>query len=334
MRCRQFLRVIAQKVGAHIGFSGIIMGHGGVQLRRKHFTLHRAVRLGGLLQLQGQDRTHQLIRVALGAEEIAQREGDKASPPVRCGQPLGILQHMRMGAHDDICTPVCQILRQCALTVHDGVAVLYAPVHSHHHKICLLTRQAHLPLDHIGLAGVDDIGCHILILADTVGVFSIGEIGDGHTVDGLQRDAVVVLFAAPQTGGDYILRHGLPELLSSRNAGRALIIGVVIGQAEHPHPGTVQRPRTVAGGGKAWVGGGCKGVAAKGLLIDPVHILFRIERSNVLIAVIKAVLSVFACPAGGLIINGRMDQVISCCGKTDGFHHRLRFRFRLRGHNR
>ena len=160
MRCRQFLRVIAQKVGAHIGFSGIIMGHGGVQLRRKHFTLHRAVRLGGLLQLQGQDRTHQLIRVALGAEEIAQREGDKASPPVRCGQPLGILQHMRMGAHDDICAPVCQILRQCALAVHNGMAVLYAPVHSHHHKICLLTRQAHLPLDHIGLAGVDDIGGH------------------------------------------------------------------------------------------------------------------------------------------------------------------------------
>ena len=304
MRCRQFLRVIAQKVGAHIGFSGIIMGHGGVQLRRKHFTLHRAVRLGGLLQLQGQDRTHQLIRVALGAEEIAQREGDKTSPPVRCGQPLGILQHMRMGAHDDICAPVCQILRQCALTVHDGVAVLYAPVHSHHHKICLLTRQAHLMLDHIGLAGVDDIGCHILVLADAVGVLSIGEIGDGHTIDGLQRDTVVVLFAAPQTGGDYILRHGLPELQSSRNAGRALIIGVVIGQAEHPHPGTVQRPRTVAGGGKAWVGGGCKGVAAKGLLIDPVHILFRIERSDVLIAVIKAVLSVFACPAGGLIING------------------------------
>ena len=70
-----------------------------------------------------------------------------------------------------------------------------------------------------------------------------------------------------------------------------------------------------------------------GLLIDPVHILFRIERSDVLIAVIKAVLSSFACPAGSLIINGRMDQVISCCGKPDGFHHRLRFRFRLRGRN-
>ena len=48
------------------------MGHSGMQLRRKHFTLYRAVRLGGLLQLQGQDGTYQLIRSALGAEKIPQ----------------------------------------------------------------------------------------------------------------------------------------------------------------------------------------------------------------------------------------------------------------------
>ena len=53
-----------------------------------------------------------------------------------------------------------------------------------------------------------------------------------------------------------------------------------------------------------------------------------------LITVIKAVLSIFACPAGGLIINGRVDQVISCCRKTDGFHYGLRFRLRLRCRNR
>ena len=240
---------------------------------------------------------------------------------------------MRVGANNDICTPVCQILRQCALAVHDGVAVLYAPVHPNHHKIRLLACQAHLPLDHISLAGVDDIGCHILVLADAVGVFGIGEIGDGHTVDGLQRDAVVVLFAAPQTGCDHILRHGLPELQRSRNAGGTLIVGVVIGQAEHSYSRTVQRPCTVAGGGKAGVGGGCKGVTAKGLLIDPVHVLLSIERRNVLIAVIKAVLSSFTCPAGSLIIDGRMDQVISCCRKADRFHYRLRFRLRLRGRN-
>ena len=240
---------------------------------------------------------------------------------------------MGVGAHNDVCTPVCQILRQCALAVHDGVAILNAPVHPNHHKIRLLACQPHLPLDHIGLAGVDDIGRHILVLADAVGVLGIGEIGDGHTVDGLQRDAVVVLFAAPQTGGDNILRHGLPELQRGRNAGRTLIVGVVIGQAEYPHPGTVQCPRTVTWGGKAWVGGWCKSVAAKGLLIDPVHILLGIERSDMLIAVIKAVRSIFACPAGGLFVDRSMDQVVSCCRKPDGFHHRLWFRLRLRGHN-
>ena len=333
MRCCQFLRVIAQKIGAHIGFSGIVMGHGGVQLRFKHFALYRAVRLGSLLQLQGQDSAHQLIRAALGAEKITQREGYKTSPSVRCGKPLGVLQYMGVGAHNDICTPVCQILRQCALAVHDGVAVLYTPVHPNHHKIRLLACQAHLPLDHISLAGVDDIGRHILVLADAVGVLCVGEIGDGHTVDGLQRDTVVIFFAAPQTGGDHILRHGLPELQRGRNAGGALIVGVVIGQAEHPHPGAVQCPRTVTGGGKAGVGGGCKGVAAKGLLIDPVHILLGIERSDVLITVIKAVLSLFACPAGSLFIDRGMDQVISCCRKPDGFHHGLRFGLRLRGRN-
>ena len=119
---------------------------------------------------------------------------------------------MRVGAHNDIRTPVCQLLRQCALAVHDGVAILYTPVNPNHHKIRLLACQTHLPLDHIGLAGVDDIGRHILVLADAVGVLGVGEIRDGHTVDGLQRDAVVLLFAAPQTGGDHVLRHRLPEL--------------------------------------------------------------------------------------------------------------------------
>ena len=283
------------------------------------------------MQLQGQDGTYQLIRSALGAEKITQREGDKTSPSVCCGQPLGVLQYMRVGANNDICTPVCQILRQCALAVHDGVAVLYAPVHPNHHKICLLACQAHLPLDHICLAGVDDIGRHILVLADAVGVLGVGEIRNRDAVNGLQRDTVIILFAAPQTGGDHILRHGLPKLQCSRNAGCTLIVGVVVGQAEHPHPGAVQCPRTVAGGREAWVGGRRKGVAAKGLLIDPVHILLGIERSDMLIAVIKAVRSIFACPAGGLFVNRSMDQVVSCCRKTDRFHHRLRFR--LRGYN-
>ena len=165
-------------------------------------------------------------------------------------------------------------------------------------------------------------------------MLGVGEIRNRDAVDGLQRDAVVILFAAPQTGGDHILRHRLPKLQRSRNAGCTLIVGVVVGQAEHPHPGAVQCPRAVAGSREAGIGGGRKGVAAKGLLIDPVHILLCIERSDGLITVIKAVRSISACPAGGLFIDRGMDQVISCCRKADGFHYGLRFRLRLRGHNR
>lgn len=58
----QFLRVIAEKIGAHIGFSSVIMGDRRQELRFQNGTLHRSVRLGGLLQLQVQDSTYQLIR--------------------------------------------------------------------------------------------------------------------------------------------------------------------------------------------------------------------------------------------------------------------------------
>ena len=135
-------------------------------------------------------------------------------------------------------------------------------------------------------------------------MLSIGEIGDGHTIDGLQRDTVVVLFAAPQTGGDYILRHGLPELQSSRNAGRALIIGVVIGQAEHPDAGPVKRPGTVSRGRKAGVGGGLQLITAERFLIDPVDVLLRIEGCDLCIAVIKVVLLPIGGPPGGLLVDG------------------------------
>ena len=63
----------------------------------------------------------------------------------------------------------------------------------------------------------------------------IGKICDRYTIDSLQRDMTVVLFALPQTGGHYILRHTAPEAQGSGNAGNAFIVGVVIGQAEHPH---------------------------------------------------------------------------------------------------
>lgn len=52
-----------------------------------------------------------------------------------------------------------------------------------------------------------------------------------------------------------------------------------------------------------------------------------------LIAVIKAILSLFVCPAGGLFIDRGMDQVVSRCGEPDRFHYGLRLWLRLRGNS-
>ena len=224
----QFLRVIAEKIGAHIGFSSVIMGDRRQELRFQNGTLHRSVRLGGLLQLQVQDSIYQLIRPVLRAQKIAQRIGNECLPSVCCTQPLSILQHMRVGAHNHIGTPVCKLLCQCALTVHNGVAVLYAPVHTHDHKVGLPVCCTNLLLDHIRLAGVDHVGGHGAAGGDAIGVLRVGKVGDGHPVDGLQRNAAVVIRTTPQAGGDYVLRHALPETQGGSQTGCALIVGVVI----------------------------------------------------------------------------------------------------------
>ena len=103
---RQFLRIIAQEIGAHIGFSGVVVGNGWMKLRHQNCSLNRSVRIGGLLELRGQDRTDKLIRFILRTEKVAQRISCKDFSSVLSNQPLGILQHMRMSAHDHIGTPV------------------------------------------------------------------------------------------------------------------------------------------------------------------------------------------------------------------------------------
>lgn len=72
MRLRQFRRVIPEEVGADVGFTGIIVGHGGMQLRGSDSAVNAAIRVRRLVQLQCQDGTDELIRFALGAEEISQ----------------------------------------------------------------------------------------------------------------------------------------------------------------------------------------------------------------------------------------------------------------------
>ena len=139
-----------------------------------------------------------------------------------------------------------------------------------------------------------------------------------------------ILFAAPQTGGDHVLRHGLPELLSSRNAGRALIIGVVVGQAEHPHTRPVKRTGAIARRRKAWVGGWLQFIRAERFLIDPVHIMLCIKRRNMFVTVIETVSFLSGSAALRLLINGSVDQIISCCRKADSLNQRPRFRLRRR----
>ena len=81
-----------------------------MKLRAAHRAMDAAVRLGGLLQLQRQDRADELVRLALGAQEISQRIGHKYVPSIGCGAPFGVLQDVQVGSDDHIRAPVGQRL--------------------------------------------------------------------------------------------------------------------------------------------------------------------------------------------------------------------------------
>ena len=91
MRLRQFRRVIPEEIGADVGFTGIIVGHGGMRLRGSDSAVDTAVRVRRLVQLQCQDGTDELIRLTLGAEEISQGISHKGLAAIHRGLPLGIL---------------------------------------------------------------------------------------------------------------------------------------------------------------------------------------------------------------------------------------------------
>ena len=233
---------------------------------------------------------------------------------------------MRVGANDQVCTPIRKALCQCTLRIHNGMTVFHAPVHTHHHKICKLTCRFYLLLDHIGLAGIDHIGLHGAVLRDAIGMLCVGKICDRYTIDSLQRDMTVVAFSLPQTDRYNILRHTAPEAQGSGNAGSAFIVGVVIGQAEHPHTRPVKRTGAIARRRKAWVGGWLQFIRAERFLIDPVHIMLCIKRRNMFVTVIETVSFLSGSAALRLLINGSVDQIISCCRKADNLNQRLRFR--------
>ena len=103
-------RVIPEQIRADVRLSGVIVGHGHMELRAAHRAMDAAVRLGGLLQLQRQDRADELVRLALSAQEISQRIGHKYVPSIGCGAPFGVLQDVRVGSDDHIRAPVGQRL--------------------------------------------------------------------------------------------------------------------------------------------------------------------------------------------------------------------------------
>src|SRR5699024_10121896 len=138
-----------------------------------------------------------------------------------------------------------------------------------------------LLLDDIGLAGVEDVGLNGVAAGDAVGVLGVGQIGDGNAVDGVERDGPIVRLAPPQPGSDHVCGHGGPEAEGCGNAGSALVVGVVVGQAEHPEPRPVKGVGAVPGGGKAGVGGGGQFVGAQSLLVDPVHIKIAVKGDQV-----------------------------------------------------
>ena len=199
-----------------------------MQLRLQHRALNGSIRFNHFAQLHGQNCADHLVRLVLRADKVTERIGGKNLPSVFGHKPLSILQDMRMCANDQVSTPICQLFHQLSLGVCDGMAVFHTPMDADHYKICLLPCQMQLLFDHICLTGVDHIRFHCTALRDTVCMLRVGEIRNGHTIDGLQRDTVVVRFAAPETGRHNILRHTSPEAKRCSDAGCAFIIGVVV----------------------------------------------------------------------------------------------------------
>ena len=177
----------------------------------------------------------------------------------------------------------------------------------------------------LALAGTN--AGHGTALRDAVCVLCVGKIGDGHAVDGLQRDAAVILRAAPEACGHNVFRHTLPETQGRCNACCTLVIGVVVGKAEHPDSGAVKCPCAVTWRGEAGITGRLQLIVAERFLVDPVDILLCIERRDVLIAVVKAVFFGAGGAALRLFVDRRMDQVVARCRKADRLHHWFRFLF-------
>ena len=165
-------------------------------------------------------------------------------------------------------------------------------------------------------------------------MLGVGKIAEGDAVHGLV-DVLGGVRQRVKAHVAHVLGHGFPVPQRSLNARRALVVAVVVGQAEHPEPQIIQRIGNVAGGGKARVAAGGKFVVDQRFLIQPVYIKLGVEFPHILIHIGKIIVPVGAALAR-LDIQPVVDQVVACGGKPHrvhrggGFGRRLRRGFRRR----
>lgn len=75
-----------------------------------------------------------------------------------CGKQLHGLDDMRVRANNDIRAPVRNFLSQRTLGVGGSMTAFNTPVYTHNNDIRLLACKLDLLLDHILLAGINNIG--------------------------------------------------------------------------------------------------------------------------------------------------------------------------------
>ena len=159
-------------------------------------------------------------------------------------------------------------------------------------------------------------------------MLGVGKIAEGDAVHGLV-DVLGGVRQRVKAHIAHVLGHGFPVPQRSLNARRALVVAVVVGQAEHPEPQIIQRIGNVAGGGKARVAAGGKFVVDQRFLIQPVYIKLAVEFPHILIHIGKIIVPVGAALAR-LDIQPVVDQVIPRGGKPHRVHRGGGFGRRLR----
>ena len=135
---------------------------------------------------------------------------------------------MRVRANNDIRAPVRNFLSQRTLGVGGSMTAFNTPVYTHNNDIRLLACKLDLLLDHILLAGINNIGGSIGRRGEAVRRLRIGQISDAHALLFLDGNVAVIRFACVQARGDHVVRHVVPETERCCDTLSAFVVGVVV----------------------------------------------------------------------------------------------------------